>query len=196
MKTAQKKKAHSLKKAAVLLFHRYGYNRTTLTLIAEETGVSANELSRIYSTKKELFLNLYVDEKKVIRKKLSRIIGEGNHTHKQDTVKTLLKIFWQIERNKFLKMIYIFGDFPVHYCLKHTDVLGIDPLYGHSSLLEQFLVQFQKAESTRTGNPAQLADAFRNFFHLVMQKKGKKQHSRKEDTLMVEIFMNGLVEHI
>ncbi len=114
---------------------------------------------------------------------------------KQGAAKTLLKIFWQIERNKFLKMIYIFGDFPVHYCLQHADVLGIDPLYEHSSLLEQFLVQFQKAESTRTGSPAHLADAFRNFFHLVLQKKEKRQHSKKEDTLMGEIFMNGLVEH-
>ena len=102
-KTTQKKKAHSLKKAAVSLFHRYGYNRTTLALIAEEAGVSANELNRIYSTKKELFLNLYVDEKKVIRKKLNRIIGEGSHTYKKDAAKTLLKIFWQIEKNKFCR---------------------------------------------------------------------------------------------
>ncbi len=195
MKTAHKKKAHSLKKAAESLFHRYGYNRTTLTLIAEEAGVSANELNRIYSTKRELFLNLYMDEKKVIRNKLSRIIGEGNYTHKQDAANTLLKVFWQIEKNKFLKMIYVFGDFPVQYCLQHADVLGVDPLYGHSSLLEQFLVQFQKAKSTRTGNPAHLADAFRSFFHLVMQRKGKEKHLKKEDTLMVEIFMNGLIEY-
>ncbi len=193
MYNSQKNNIQDILTTGRMLFRNYGFCSTTYKLIAGEANVSGYMLRRYCPTQKEIFRSLFEDEKNKVRKRLTQRINTTDCSDRSSVSGTLHSLFLQIEKSSFLRMMYMFGDFPVHYCLREAHDHNLDPLTGHASILERFLVQCQKAGTIRSGDPIVLADAFRNIFHILLLKRSDHARLKKEDRVMIDIFVDGLM---
>jgi AcrR family transcriptional regulator len=193
MSNYHKKERETVLNTGRILFRTYGFRRTTYNLIADEANVSRYVLRRYFPLKKEIFRNLFEDEKDKVRKRLKKLINTTDFSDRSSVSGTFRSLCRQIENSSFLRMIYMFGDFPVQYCLRESHGHNVDSLTGPASILEKFLIQCQKEKTIRSGDTVVLADAFRNIFHILLQKRSDHARLKKEDRIMIDIFVDGMM---
>ena len=191
MKASFHKKRRAVLRIAFDKFGESGYNKTTVSEIADAAGLSPAALKRIFRTKREAFRAVYEEEKQKIRKKLEKLFSETDRRRRENVSETLRGLFHFIRRSNFLTMIYTFGDFPVRYCLQDFEQTGNDPLAGQSSLLQQFIVECQDTRVIRRGDAALLTHAFRGLFHLLLLERSLLD--KESDAVIIDIFIDGLL---
>ena len=193
MRNSHKKEIEAVLNTGRILFRHYGFRRTTYNLIADEANVSRYVLRKYFASKKAIFRSLFEDEKDKVRKKLVKLINTTEFSDRSSVSGTLRSLFRQIENSSFLRMIYVFGDFPVQYCIPETRDQNVDSLTVPASILERFLIHCQKEKTIRSGDPEVLADAFRNIIHILLQKRSDHERLEKEDRIMIDIFVDGMM---
>ena len=87
-----------IKKIAIKHFNQYGYEGTKMAQIAEEAGIRKQSLSYHYSTKKELFLEVYQD---VVQEE-RLFVQSYFKDHAQEPLEHQLYNFLTEHKNRFL----------------------------------------------------------------------------------------------
>jgi len=75
-KTSGKTTAESLKEAATTLFGKYGYEGTSVRLIAKQAGVTAGQITANFGSKENLFNEIVMDIYLLTCKQYDPVIGE------------------------------------------------------------------------------------------------------------------------
>ena len=175
--------------AARKLFLRNGYDKTTLKEIAADAGLSCRTIYSQFPSKRELFCTVYEDEKHAVRRALLRLFNAAVCSDIESVKNTFFRLFQFVQKREFLSTLYSFGDFPVAYCIDKTSREDTDPLTGHTSLLEGFIVSCQKAGTVRSGNPVEITQAVRALLHLILLDRVRRDSSAGS---IIRIFIDGL----
>lgn len=183
---------NNIQKAALIKFKEFGYNKTTLSAIADEAQLKRSALKKSFKSKKEIFRSLFEDEKQFVLDELSGRLSGIDCSSTEKVSAGLQELFFFIRENEFLSMVYKFGDFPVEYCLQDDNLNSHDPLAGQSSLLEKFILDCQKADVMRQGNSSVLTIVVRSIFHFLLIERAKLPNELY-DRKFVEIFVDGLL---
>ncbi|WDV47892.1 TetR/AcrR family transcriptional regulator [Clostridiaceae bacterium M8S5] len=87
------------------LFSLNGYKKTSISDITKKTGIATGSFYKYFSSKEELFLSIYLEENKIMQKKLSLLID-----HNEDPIKNIIKILHNMisfmDTNPILKVFF------------------------------------------------------------------------------------------
>ncbi len=179
-------------KSAFNLFCLSGYRNVTLNDIANEAGVQQKQLKSIFSSKRNIFLTMFDAECKSSQKKLENVFKQEK-INREVAADSFRKVFQYTANSKFLEMIYKFNDFPVEYYLLRNNLDDGETLIGKNTLLENYIEKCKASGIIRDDDTRAIADSFRNLVFLFLQDKRYLRNSKKTDSLLIDIFIEGLL---
>lgn len=153
-KSTNKTTAELLKEAATVLFGKYGYEGTSVRLIAANAGVSAGQITKLFGSKENLFNEIVMDIYSSACKDYEPIIGEYEYL-KRAGLCTEEAVWGLIERIIDMQISFTFDQERTN----RTQIIKVQTLNHEMMRTSARLVSLTKDKIENT-----LAELFREVF--------------------------------